>query len=375
MNLITIEKASSYDREEIKPAIIRLLEPLGGMRAFVKPGEKVLLKPNMLSGKPPEAAVTTHPEVVRAAIELVREAGGIPLVGDSPGVGRVDAVAEKCGIMKVIRETGASLAEFKESVEVQGSGVFKRFDLARGYVEADRLINLPKLKTHEMMTMTCAVKNLFGSIIGTAKPAWHLKAGVDREMFARMLLEIYLLRKPDLNIVDAVTSMEGDGPGSGDPRHVGLLIAGINPVAVDVIAGEIAGFPNKLLYVERVAERLSIDGADRAAIQTAGISPQEAKIRDFRLPHQSDVQWGLPPFLKNRLRHYCTSRPFAVPEKCRLCGICRDACPPGAIEIKDGSLHVDYNRCIRCFCCRELCPHAALDVRDGPLIRFMKKYI
>jgi ferredoxin len=153
------------------------------------------------------------------------------------------------------------------------------------------------------------------------------------------------------------------------------LIAGINPVAVDVIAGEIAGFPNKLLYVERVAERLSIDGADRSAIQTAGISPQEAKIRDFRLPHQSDVQWGLPPFLKNRLRHYCTSRPFAVPEKCRLCGICRDACPPGAIEIKDGSLHVDYNRCIRCFCCRELCPHAALDVRDGPLIRLMKKYI
>ncbi|HET6418996.1 MAG TPA: DUF362 domain-containing protein [Geobacteraceae bacterium] len=375
MNLVTIEKASGYGRDEIKSAVIRLLEPLGGMDAFVKPGEKVLLKPNMLSAKPPEAAVTTHPEVLRAVIELVLECGGLPLVGDSPGIGRCKAVAEKSGMMEVIRETGAQLAVFEETVEVPGTGVFKRFELGRPYMESDRIINLPKLKTHEMMTITCSVKNLFGAVAGPAKIAWHLKAGVDRELFARMLLEIYLLRKPDLNIVDAVTAMEGDGPGNGDPRHAGLLLAGTNPVAVDVIAAEIAGIPKKLLYVERAAERLAMDGSDRSTIRTSGVPLDEAKTSGFRLPRSTDVQWGLPPFLKNRLRRHLTSRPYALEEKCRLCGICRDACPPRAIKMENGTLIFDYDRCIRCFCCRELCPHGALGAREGALARIIKKCI
>jgi ferredoxin len=226
-----------------------------------------------------------------------------------------------------------------------------------------------------MMTMTCAVKNLFGAVIGTAKAAWHLKAGADRELFARMLLEIYLLRKPDLNIVDAVTAMEGDGPGSGDPRQVGLLLAGANPVAVDVVAAEVVGIPKKLLYVERMAERLGLDGADRQTIQTTGIPVAEARVRDFRLPHISDVQFGLPPFLKNRLRHYFTSRPAPVPGQCLLCSVCVDACPPRAIAIHTGKLVFDYHRCIRCFCCRELCPHGALDVKDGALLKIIRKYL
>jgi len=375
MNLVTIEKASGYGRDEIKSAVIRLLEPLGGMDAFVKPGEKVLLKPNMLSAKPPEAAVTTHPEVLRAVIELVLECGGLPLVGDSPGIGRCKAVAEKSGMMEVIRETGAQLAVFEETVEVPGTGVFKRFELGRPYMESDRIINLPKLKTHEMMTITCSVKNLFGAVAGPAKIAWHLKAGVDRELFARMLLEIYLLRKPDLNIVDAVTAMEGDGPGNGDPRHAGLLLAGTNPVAVDVIAAEIAGIPKKLLYVERAAERLAMDGSDRSTIRTSGVPLDEAKTSGFRLPRSTDVQWGLPPFLKNRLRRHLTSRPYALEGKCRLCGICRDACPPRAIKMENGTLIFDYDRCIRCFCCRELCPHGALGAREGALARIIKKCI
>jgi ferredoxin len=259
-------------------------------------------------------------------------------------------------------------------VEVTGSGTFKRFALARPYLEADKIINLPKLKTHEMMTMTCAVKNLFGAVVGTAKAGWHLKAGADRAMFARMLLEIYLLRKPDLTIVDAVTAMEGNGPGSGDPRQVGLLLAGVNAVAVDVIAAEIAGIPKKLLYVERAAEKLGVAGADRSTIRTAGVPVAEARLAEFRLPHISDVQFGLPPFLKNRLRHYLTSRPCVMPEKCRLCGVCRDACPPHAIEIRDGKLHFDYHACIRCFCCRELCPDGALDVKEGSLLRLIRKF-
>ena len=374
METVAITHAINYDRLKVKSAMIRLLEPLGGMATFVLPGERVLLKPNMLYAKAPECAVTTHPEVLRAAIELVRDAGGIPLVGDSPGFGDFRKVAEKSGLLRVAEETGAELVEFAEAVEVTSEGMFKRFELARPYLEADRVINLPKLKTHEMMTMTCAVKNLFGAVVGHAKAAWHLKAGADKELFARMLLEIYLIRKPDLTIVDAVTAMEGNGPGSGDPREVGLLLAGVNPVAVDVIAAEIAGIPKKLLFVERTALKLGIAGADRVALHTVGIPLAEARVAPFRLPPLSDVQWGLPSFLKNRLRHYLTTRPCVVPEQCELCGVCVNACPPRAIEIKDGKLSFDYHRCIRCFCCRELCPHGALDVRTGALLKIINKF-
>jgi Pyruvate/2-oxoacid:ferredoxin oxidoreductase delta subunit len=275
----------------------------------------------------------------------------------------------------VIEETGAEAAEFAETMEVAGQGVFRRFEIARPYMEADRIINIAKLKSHEMMTMTCAVKNLFGAVVGTGKAAWHLKAGADRGMFARMLLEIYLLRRPDLNIVDAIFAMEGNGPGSGDPRQVGLLLGGINPVAVDVIAAEIAGIPKKLLHVERMAEKLRLDGADRARIICAGTPLEEARVKGFRLPHISDVQFGLPLFLKNRLRHYLTSRPCAVPEKCGLCGACVEACPPRAMAIREGRLTIDYHSCIRCFCCRELCPDGALGVTEGTLLKYLKKFM
>ncbi|HTG82284.1 MAG TPA: DUF362 domain-containing protein, partial [Geobacteraceae bacterium] len=271
MHTVSIERCPNYEPERVKSALIRLLEPLGGMDAFVTPGERVLLKPNMLSAKDPEKAVTTHPAVLRAAIDLVKRAGGIPLVGDSPGIGDFRKVAARTGLLQVCEETGAALAEFSDAVEVAGTGLFRRLELARPYLEADRIINLPKLKTHEMMTMTCAVKNLFGAVVGHAKAAWHLKAGADREQFARMLLEIYLLRKPDLTIVDAVTAMEGNGPGSGDPVDVGLLLAGTNAVAVDVVTAELAGIPASLLYVERTARKLGIDGADRTGIKTVGL--------------------------------------------------------------------------------------------------------
>ncbi len=375
MHLVSIEKLADYRRDQVMVALRSLLAPLGGMGAYVRPGERVLIKPNMLAAKAPDRAVTTHPEIVFAVIKLVQDAGATALVGDSPGIGNFRKVAERSGMLDIIAESGAELVEFDTTSEVAGEGIFKRFELASQYLAADRIINLPKLKTHEMMTMTCCVKNLFGSVVGTAKAAWHLKAGADRELFARLLLEIYQLRRPDLNIVDAVVAMEGDGPGSGDPRQVGLLLAGENALAVDVIAGELVGIPKKLLHLEKVARRLGLEGAGRESIQTVGAGVEEVRVADFRLPHLSDVQFGLPRFLKNRMRHYLTSRPFVLPEKCSSCGICIAACPPRAICEQDGRLRFDYHSCIRCFCCRELCPEGALDVKEGGLSRIIKKFI
>ena len=372
--IVSIVRVESYESNAVRSGLRNLLEPLGGMESFVLPGERVLLKPNLLSPKAPEKAVTTHPAVVREIIQLVRSAGGIPIVGDSPGVGGVQRVAEKSGIMNVLRETGTDLVEFSETVELNGTGIFRRIPLAAPYLEADKVINLPKLKTHEMMTITCAVKNLFGAVVGSAKAAWHLKAGADRELFARLLVEIYQLRPPDLTIVDAITAMEGDGPGSGDPRFVGCLIAGSNALSVDLVAADIVGIPPRLRYVERIAEKMGLVGVDHSGITIAGISIKEAAVTGFRLPHISDVQFGLPSFIKHRLKRHLTSRPVPIPDRCVLCGICRDACPPGAMEIHNGKLLIDYQRCIRCFCCRELCPHAALTVKDGFLLKLLQRH-
>ncbi|GFO59724.1 (4Fe-4S)-binding protein [Geomonas silvestris] len=373
MHKVSLQRVASYRPEEVRQGVARLLESLGGMERFVKPGERVLIKPNLLSAKPPEAAVTTHPEILRAVIREVQRVGGVALVGDSPGIGSARKVAERSGMLAVIEETGAEFVPFTEVKTVKGSGTFREFELARPYLEADRLINLPKLKTHEMMTMTCCVKNLFGAVVGTQKAAWHLKAGADKELFARMLIEVYQLREPDLNIVDAVVAMEGNGPGSGDPCEVGLLLAGENAVAVDLVAAELAGIPRKLLYVENAARAGNLPGALREAIETVGFPLESLEVRPLRLPHLSDVQFGLPGFLKNRLRHQFTSRPEVDPAKCELCGVCLKSCPPDAIRIEGGRLRFNYQRCIRCFCCRELCPHAALTLQDGTLLVLAKK--
>ena len=366
---VALEKVESYDSEAVKAGLARLLEHLGGIEAFVRPGERVLIKPNMLAAKPPEAAVTTHPAVLKATIELVQSAGGVALVGDSPGFGILRSVAKRSGLLAVIEATGAELVEFAETRAVASTGQFRRFEVAAAYLDADRVINLPKLKTHEMMTLTCGVKNLFGILVGAAKPAWHLQAGFDRELFARVLLEIYQLHPPDLTIVDAITAMEGDGPGSGDPCHVGLLLAGVNPVAVDMIAAEIAGIPKKLLFVERQAEKLGLQGSDRSTLDVVGVDLQSLQLQPFKLPPLSDVEFGLPRFLKNRLRNHLTTRPVQIKSRCVLCGVCIKACPPGVITIVGKKLVFDYHRCIRCFCCRELCPEAALAVRKGFLLK------
>ncbi len=370
MESVALARCASYDLQQVRQQLDRLLASLGGMAAFVSAGQRVLLKPNLLSAKPPEAAVTTHPVLVQAVAELVQQAGGEVLIGDSPGIGTLERVAEKSGIAAVARKLGAQLVVFQETQRVSGSGVFRQFELSREYLAADVVINLPKLKTHEMMTLTCGVKNLYGTVVGTAKAGLHLTAGRSKELFAGLLLEIAQARPVALTIVDGISAMEGDGPSSGTPRQLGWLLAGANPVAVDVVAGRLAKIPHELLPVEQEARRRKLPGANWEEIELLG-EPFAAVEPPFRLPGGLDVQFGLPVFLKDLLRNQLTPLPAADQRLCVLCGICRDACPPHAISITKNALKVDSGRCIRCWCCRELCPHQALVVKRGLLLRLL----
>ncbi|MEJ2200498.1 MAG: DUF362 domain-containing protein [Desulfuromonadaceae bacterium] len=367
---VVLHATDSYDRTLIETALSQLLVPLGGMQAFVQPGQKVLLKPNMLSAAPPEKAVTTHPELVRAVIRLVQQAGGMVSVGDSPGIGSPQQVAKRCGILRVIEETGATLAPFSESVKVRPQGAtFHELEIARDILDADVIINLPKLKTHQMMGFTCAVKNLFGAVVGMRKPRLHLQAGTDKAFFALMLLELAEHIRPALSIVDAVTAMEGNGPGSGDPVQVGVLLAGTDPLAVDTVAADLVGLAAEQIWPQKIARQTGRYGSHIDEVEKIGAAPGAIPSKRIRPAKTTDVNFGLPPFLKNSLRRSLSALPAVDPALCEACGLCVKHCPPTAMELTNEQLRIDLKRCIGCFCCQELCPRGAILTHQGLLLR------
>jgi len=369
---VSIIRCADYDRERTFSVVKQAVDLLGGIQTFVKPGERVLIKPNLLKGKAPEAAVTTHPEIVRAVIRLVRDAGGEPMVGDSPGMGDLRKVCEKAGILDVVNEEGATLVELDEVVQVRNQGRFQRFEIARAAYEADAIINLPKLKTHGMTTLTGAVKNLFGCVPGKRKVQWHFNTGVNHELFATMLNELCALLKPRLTIMDAVIGMEGNGPGSGDPRQIGVVIAGRDPVAVDVVASSVLGVSLEKLPLIRAAAAAGYGETQLDRIRVLGESIAGVAIKHFRLPPQEHLEWRLPDWMRTVLKDALTTKPVINNRLCIQCGICQGHCPQGAIENRGGELEIRYRDCIRCFCCQEFCPQGAITVGRGWALKILK---
>ena len=367
---VVLNQVSDYTPERLKTVIQDQLEALGGISRFVKPGQTVLIKPNMLAGKAPEKAVTTHPEIVRVVIEEAQKAGGKVLVGDSPGIGKSEQVVRKCGIMKVIEETGATFTPFTESVTVPGrEGIFQHLEIAREVLDADVIINLPKLKTHQMMGLTCGIKNMFGAVVGMRKIRLHLQAGTNKEFFATMLLELAEFLNPALTLVDGITAMEGDGPGSGDPIHVGTVFSSTSMQAVDTVASDLLKLPTKEVWTQKVALHSDRAGSRMEDIELIGDPIETLRPPRFKPAKSTDVNFSLPSFLKNPLKKSLTARPEPDRDSCILCGECVRSCPPQAMQIENKKLMIDFDRCIRCFCCQELCPHGALETKQGVLLK------
>ncbi|MFA4910757.1 MAG: DUF362 domain-containing protein [Desulfobacteria bacterium] len=364
---VAIIKCEDYQKEKVYEAVRESVDLLGGIGGFIRDGDRVLLKPNLLSGKTPEKAVTTHPSIVSAVVRLVKEAGGIPCIGDSPGVGGLKMVAEKTGIKEVSDIMGVKLVEFDEAVDVENKRghIFKRFEVAKAFLEADVIINLPKLKTHGQMLLTLCVKNNFGFVVGNRKAKWHLKAGIDVNFFAQMLLDLYLLIQPRLTIMDGIVGMEGDGPGNGNPRKVGLIFAGIDCVAIDTVICQTLGIPSDDVYTIRAARQKGIGKTDLKEIEVLGEDLEKAKIRDFKLPKTHDIGFRIPKVLSNFIKNTVTSKPSIDHTKCRSCRVCVDLCPSQTMKTVNGKINIGYKTCIRCFCCQELCPEGAVGIKRG----------
>ncbi len=372
-NLVSLQGLSGYDPAQLKEKLVKLLEPLGGMSHFVQPGQNVLLKPNLLAGKPPEKAVTTHPALVRAVAELVQQAGGQVLLGDSPGIGSATNVARKCGIMQVVDDLDINFCSFEKSTKIHPHGqTFQELEIATELLDADVVINLPKLKTHQMMGLTCAVKNMFGAIVGLRKPRLHLQAGSDKALFALMLLELCEQLSPALSIVDAIVGMEGDGPGSGTPIEIGALLAGTNPLAVDTVATELVGLKTEQVWTQKLAITTGRAGAKFADVTLAGSHLDSMRLANFKAAKNTDINGRMPAFMQRLLKQALTARPQPDHDLCTRCAICVKHCPPLAMKISHHQLQIDYKACIRCFCCQELCPQGALETKQGWLLKLRK---
>ncbi|HTY13807.1 MAG TPA: DUF362 domain-containing protein [Candidatus Omnitrophota bacterium] len=360
---VSLSACRDYDESRVLEAITRSVDLLGGMKYFVKPGQKVLLKVNMLGANPPEKGVTTHPSILKAVIELVKQAGGIPVVGDSPGYGNPQKAFEVCGFKAVCDRAGAATDAFKEQAKLKlaEGGMLGSFTVARAALEADVIINLPKLKTHTLTGVTAATKNMFGCIPGLLKSEWHVKLS-DRDSFSKMLLELRTALKPALSIVDAVMAMEGPGgPAAGPLRNIGLIAASTDTQALDHTLFRVLNIdPATIPTISNDPE------FDPARINVVGEKVEAHVCTDFDkivLPNRSAFPG--PVFVQKLAKDLLAEKPVLVRSKCTHCRACGRVCHSKAIFFPSDIPCFDYGKCIRCFCCAEMCPSKAIEVRRG----------
>lgn len=307
LSRVAIVRCGDYDPPRVNEAVAHLLELLGGAENFVPPGKNILLKPNLLKGAAPEKAVTTHPEVLRAIIRAIKKTGPSAslAVGDSPAWGSFQSAMRGAGLAAVCEEEGAALIFFTRGVKVTNPGghVFRHLHIAREVVRAGTVINLPKLKTHCQMYMTGAVKNMFGCVAGKRKAWWHFKAGNYGEYFPLMIAETARLIAPRLSIMDAVLAMEGQGPGGGAPRRMGLLMASADPVALDRVAVEVAGLDPARMRTLAAADAIGWGETDLDKIEVAGLPIGEARLATPLVePRMIPVGFSLPRVVKSTLK-------------------------------------------------------------------------
>jgi uncharacterized protein (DUF362 family) len=303
MTTVSLIRADSYERQRLRASLETLLEPLGGMGAFVKKGDRVLLKPNLLTGGRPGKECITRPELVYGVAQLVREAGGQPFFGDSPAFGSARGVAMANGYLPLLEELNIPVVEFHGQRYETVSQSFNHLRLCREAMEADVVINLPKLKSHMQLTLTMGVKNLFGCVPGKMKAWWHMEAGKDETRFGEMLVETARAIDPDLTILDGIIGHEGNGPSGGEPRQLNVLGASSNVFALDRSILDIVHVDPTLVPTIAAAQRLGLN-PELATLHFPLQQPLDLQVMDWKLPDALvPIDFGLPRVLKSTFRH------------------------------------------------------------------------
>ena len=376
-SLVSVRKYSEYELAGLKEIVNNCMEDLGGLKSMINRSDKVLLKPNLLRSSNPGQAVVTHPTFVEAVAELLVDHGAQLSLGDSPPLGNLARVLSKSGYDNFMKRLNVKPCPFirKRSLDCLNSRLFRRLELAEEVFEFDKVVNLPKIKTHCQMGLTLAVKNLFGTVIGMDKASWHLRAGKNIDSFATVLVQIYEQISPVVSIVDGVLGMEGNGPNSGKPRRIGIVAAGQDAVALDSVIASLLDFPIDLVKTCVVGSDLGLGVADPEGITVVGDELDGFPITDFERPKSMTMSWNLSywnPF-RRFLENHVITKPAIDASICKSCGICMNHCPPGAIKSKNGMMKIDTRVCISCFCCHELCDNDAVMIVEPYLGKLLSK--
>ena len=375
---VVLIPCADYDKERVYRSIKAGVDAVGGIGAFVKPSERILVKPNFLYPSDADRCVTTHPAVISAVCRLLREAGMGPVsVGDSPANGNCAGAVKKLSLDEADL-FGASVAEMTDEVTVDypEGRACKRFRFAREVTEADAIIGLCKMKTHMLEHITGAVKNMYGLIAGYRKAVGHTRYSTPVS-FARMLTDIHRATPQRLHIMDGITAMEGNGPASGNPVHMGILLVSADPVALDSVFA-------RLIYLDPTLVPTNVQGAlDGIGFYLEKdirlLVAENGEIRETQLP-EAVSRFGKPDFdvVRGRGMHTLLGlwgrltggerKPVIDAEKCIRCGLCVEHCPVDGKAIafdngRDKPPVYRYKKCIRCYCCQELCPGHAIRVK------------
>ena len=372
MSKVVVLRCESYNHETVYEKVKEGLNLLGGLNAFFNTSQRILLKPNLLASSEPDKCVTTHPAIFEAVTRLMKEGGFNVQYGDSPGFGNPEKVAANSGLKEVADRYDLSFADFSggETVDFPKGNFTKQYEIVYAVSESDAILNICKMKSHQLTRITGAVKNSLGLVYGINKGAMHAKYP-DAISFSKMLVDLNLLIKPNLHIMDGIIAMEGNGPRSGNPKPMNVIIMSDDPVAIDATFCRMVDLDPSLIPTISYGESYGLGKWKEEDIEYLGDDLKGFISKDF------DIEKG--PVKSENIavasifRSLALRKPFIKESECIRCGVCVDACPVEgkALGFKDGDRKsppvYDYKKCIRCYCCQEMCPEEAIDVKT-PLL-------
>ncbi|MEG1656527.1 MAG: DUF362 domain-containing protein [Christensenellaceae bacterium] len=374
MARVAIKECSDYQYETVLCAVRKAIELLGGAQIFFQPKKKVLLKPNLLRRSDTNQCIVTHPMMVKAVAQIAIECGAAVTIADSPGGPYTKSVLEslykQTGYDVMAKEVGAVLntnCDFEEVAFAEGK-FLKHAKIIKPVIDADVIVNMPKLKTHGLTGMSGAVKNLYGTVAGLVKAEYHMRFS-DMKNFCGALVDIAQNASPQLTIVDSVWAMQGQGPGSaGEPKFVGAILAGQNIYAIDTVCAKIIGLKEVLTIKEAM-----IRGYDTIP-QMVGDEIENFIKDDYKhAKTNQSLLYKVPKLVRIPLEKILSLRPIIDSKACILCGVCVRCCPAKAMSIQNRQVGIDYKKCVNCFCCHELCPQKAVKIKRSMLLRLLQR--